>query len=299
MTAASGSLPLSPAAPASSGDEIVVLGATSGPGDLKRRLERMRRDLARAPALARHRLRHDLAARYRGSRLGPLLALVPALVVTVWAVAANRAAVITPGPLAVPYALWALTGIVLWQAFADAMRLQIDGLMAERALLAKVALPPESLILARLAEAALELLLKLAAVGLLALALRAPLGWTAALLPITALPLLALGTAVGLLLAPFGALYQDIPRALPAAVTLGFFSTPILFPEPPSGLLRAIVLANPVTHLLELARDLALSGSCPRPAIAAGVALGAFALLPVGWLLYRLALPHVLERSGV
>lgn len=261
------------------------------------RLKLDRSDLRRWLHLAGRRLAHDFRGRYLTSALGLATAFVPALVVTLWAMLAHQARVISPGPLGLPYPFWVFFSVTLWQTFSEALHLQVDGLAAERNLLAKVDLPPEALILARFGETLVQLLIKLLLGAGLILAFRPWTAPTLPLLPLLALPLALFGTACGLFLAPVAALYPDLRRALPAITTAGFFLTPVVFPLPESGLFRVLILLNPVTPLIGFARDLAMSGIVSHPIGASATALLTLVMLPAGWLFYRLSLPYVLERT--
>ncbi len=276
-----------------------VYSAESGPGRLRRLGREMRRGLAAAPPLAALELGRRLRARYRGSRLGWVWALAPAVVVTLWATLAARARVLGAGEVGAPYPLYALWGLVLWQGLVESLTFQVEGLAAERPLLARVALPPEAIILSRAGEAAFGTGVKLA----VASAAFLPFGFvppaTLLLAPLGALPLLALGTALGLTLAPFAALQSGVGRILPAALVLWFVVTPVLFRVPEHGALRLVMHANPATPLLDGARGLALGGALGSPWAFALVALLALAALLPAWGLYRLALPFLLERSGI
>jgi lipopolysaccharide transport system permease protein len=263
----------------------------------RRLLGAMRRDAARAPRLALRRFRHDLRVRHRTSLLGLPLAFAPAVVVTLWATLATRSQVLSIGEVAIPYPAWVLISVVLWQAFAEALSAQVEGLAAERSLLARIDLPVEAIILERAGGALFHLLLKLVLAVAIVLALRVDLPWTTAALPLLALPLLLLGTAVGLWIAPLGGLYPDLVRALPAALTLGFFLTPVVFAVPETGPLRLLLLTNPVTPLLGFARDAAVAGTLSHPVGATAAGLLALLLLPTGWFFYRLALPYVVART--
>lgn len=257
------------------------------------------RDLRRAILLARGRFVRDFRSRYLSSLFGLPSAFVPALVVTLWATLAHRARVLTVGDLALPYPAWVFLSVTLWQAFAEALHHQVDGLAADRHLLAKLDLPPESIQLTRLAETLFQLLLKVALGVALALLFRVDLPPTVAWLPLLALPLVLLGTACGLWLAPLASLWPDLARTLPAVTTAGFFLTPVIFPVPVEGAFRLLVLTNPVTPLLGFARDLSVAGLVSHP-VGASASVGlVLVLLPTGWLFYRLALPYVLERTGV
>lgn len=263
----------------------------------RRILRAMRHDAARAPRLAFRRFRHDLKLRHRSSLLGLPLAFAPAIVVTLWATLANRSQVLAIGAVAIPYPAWVLISVVLWQAFAEALSAQVDGLAAERSLLARIDLPVEAVILERAGGALFHLLLKLVLAVAIVLALRVQLPWTTAALPLLALPLLLLGTAVGLWIAPLGGLYPDLVRALPAALTFGFFLTPVVFAVPETGPFRLLLLTNPVTPLLGFARDAAVAGTISHPVGATSAFTLTLLLLPTGWFFYRLALPYVIARA--
>ncbi len=276
-----------------------IYSAESSPGRWRRLAAEMRRDLAAAPSLTGLELQRRLRARYRGTRLGWLWALAPALVVTLWATLAARARVLGAGDVGVAYPLFALWGLVLWQGLVESLTFQVEGLDSERPLLARVALPPEALILSRAGEAAFGTAVKIA----VATAACVPLGFapptTILAAPFAALPILALGTALGLALAPFNALEPGVGRILPAALVLWFVITPVLFEVPAGGALGAIMRLNPATALLDGARDLALGGALGAPWTYAAVAALSFAALLPAWCFYRLALPFLLERAGV
>jgi lipopolysaccharide transport system permease protein len=111
------------------------------------------------------------------------------------------------------------------------------------------------------------------------------------------LALVCLGAAAGLILAPLGALYQDVAKSLPIVTSVWFFVTPVVYPVPPPGPFGTLVQLNPVTPLLVTARELA-SGSAPTMLAAfLAVAALALALLAAGWLVYRVSMPIVLERA--
>lgn len=257
----------------------------------------MFRALRLAPPLAAMELRRRLRARFRGARLGWLWALAPALVVTLWATLAARARVLGSLDESIPYPLFALWGLVLWQSLSESLTLQVEGLATERTLLAAALLPAEVLILSRAGEAAfaaaVKLLVATAACGVFGFLPPA----TALASPLATLPLIALGSALGIALAPFHALQRGVGRLLPAALLLWFVVTPVLFRTPTSGVLGRIMRLNPASPLLDGARDLALAGALRDPWAYAGASALAFAALLPAWVLYRLALPILHERA--
>lgn len=289
---------VNPLSPPPAAGPTVVRSAERRLADHLRELSGGGPELGRAVSLAVSRFARDFRSRYLSSLFGLPAAFVPALVVTLWATLAHRARVLTVGDLALPYPAWVYLSVALWQAFAEALHHQVDGLAADRQLLARFDLPVEAIQLTRLFEALFQLLLKLALGLVLALAFGVALPPTLVWLPLVALPLVLLGTACGLWLAPAAALWPDFGRTLPAATTAGFFLTPVVFPVPAEGAFRLLVLTNPVSPLLGFARDLSVAGVISHPVGASAAGLLVLLLLPTGWLFYRLALPYVLERTG-
>lgn len=275
----------------------VVYGPESRLGRQRRITRDMRDGLRRCGPHARHLLARELRRRYLDSRLGWLWAVAPAVVLAFWATLAQRAAILTVGAVAIAYPAWVLLSLTLWQTFAEALTSQVEGLASERRLLAQLELPPEGLILARAGETLFGFLVKSVVVLAALLVYGVELRWTLLLLPLLVLPILLLGTALGLVLAPLAALYRDISRALPTVLMLWFFLTPVFFAMPRQGLFRILALANPVTPQIGFARDLAAAGIVSHPIGATMAAAFTLLLLPAGWYFYRLALPYVFERT--
>ncbi len=277
-------------------NEVIYL-PDSGRERYRRLLQQMKQDLAASPRVARQLLARQLQGEYRQTLLGGVLAFLPALALVLWAVLAERARILSGGVTEIPYAAFVLLGLVLWQTFVDSIQIQIETLDRERALLTKVDLPPESLILAGLGRVFVHLGPKLLLVALAFALLRQGVGWTLLAAPLPLLALVLLGTALGLFLAPLHALYHDVGKSLQAVLTLWFFVTPVLYAVPAQGLFRRLLELNPVTPLLGLARDLATTGSPESWPPALWMTGGTLVALPLAWFFYRLALPVVLEKS--
>ncbi len=275
----------------------VIYEPDAGRDRYRRLFRQMRRDLGTSSALARQLLARQLRAEYRQTLLGGLLAFLPALGLVFWAVLADRAKILDAGETGIPYAAFVLLGLVFWQSFVESINVQIDTLASERALLAKLDLPPESLIVAGLARVLVNLGPKLVLVALVFAYLRQGVPWTVVLAPLPLVALMLLGTTIGLILAPLHALYHDVGKGLAAVTTFWLFMTPVFYAIPAKGLFRRLVELNPVTPLLGLARDLAARGLPESYGAALWMTAATVVALPIAWFFYRLALPVVLEKT--
>ena len=126
--------------------------------------------------------------------------------------------------------------------------------------------------------------------GAALLVFRAPLASSAFLFVAGVAALFILGFSIGLLAAPFGLLYDDVGRALMLGATMLFFLTPVVYSLP-----RASPWSwNPVGVLLDTSRGW-LTGSSAGSGTLAVTVIAAIAL-PLTWLFYRVARPHVVAR---
>jgi lipopolysaccharide transport system permease protein len=250
------------------------------------------RALARSLPIAWPLFVGNVRVRYRRSLLGYLWLLLPAVATTLVCVELQSRRLVAVGASELPYALHVASGIVLWQLFVEALNAPLTHLKASRQIITRSRVPHEALILAGAMEVALNAAARLIVLVPVLWAFGvAPQGAMLAV-PMGVLALMLLGLAIGLLLAPWGLLFEDVARALMLFVGLWFFLTPIIYAGPVEGALRW----NPVTPLLETTRSW-IAGGGAAPGFW-GVAAGALVGLGAAWLLYRLARPHVVARLG-
>jgi homopolymeric O-antigen transport system permease protein len=253
-------------------------------------------DLRRSRPLATEIAKRDIRSQYRHSLLGPLGALLFPLALTTLALGFHRSGILKVESTAIPYALYVLVGVVLWTTFIEVLNISLYGLRSELRLIARTTAPPEAIILGKLGPVFVNLLLKLALVGAAVLWYRMPVPLTAALAPIGLLGLALLGTAIGLLIAPFNLLYRDISWIFGTVTTLWFFFSPVYFPPPATGAVGVIMKLNPVTPLLADTRSLLLTGTAINPIRSILIIGGACLLLMASWFCARIVLWVAMEQ---
>lgn len=256
------------------------------------------RGIVAARELAWRLMLRDLNAQYRQSLLGYVWAFVPSVVMAAGFTLARESNVIAVGETDLPYPAYVMLGTVLWQTFTEALLGPIQALVGARAIMAKVQLRHEALVLGKIGETVLNLGPKLVLVAAVFVWFQVPVTWTVIFAPVALLQIVILGAFFGVLVAPFGALYGDVPRALPILAGFWLFLTPVIYPMPQAGAFAALVALNPVTPLLLTARELATTGQVSHPVefvvVSAVGSLGLFAAM----LGYRLAMPFVVERMS-
>ncbi|WP_416675834.1 ABC transporter permease [Egbenema bharatensis] len=264
-----------------------------------RLFEAMGRDLLASRELAWRLMVRDLSTQYRQSLLGVFWAFVPPIVTAAGLTIASNANVLNVGETEIPYPAFVMFGMTLWQTFVESVTGPIQAVVTSRPMLAKINFPREALMLSRIGQVFFNFGIKLILIVALFLWFQIPVTWTVLLAPVALIHMIALGTCVGLLLTPIGALYEDVSRGLTLGMGAWLFFTPVIYPPPQEGLFALLVRLNPVTPLLVTTRELAAEGgqiSDPQGFwIASAIAIVG---LLISWLVYRVTMPFVIERMS-
>jgi lipopolysaccharide transport system permease protein len=123
-------------------------------------------------------------------------------------------------------------------------------------------------------------------------------GWGLLLFPLAVFSLMLAGTALGLMLTPVGILYTDVGKGLPLLMQFLMYLTPVVFPVPTSGWAASLFQHNPLTPLILTARDLLTGFSPDHWAAFVSVNIGMLILLGLMWVVYRAAMPILIERMS-
>lgn len=205
----------------------------------------------------------NVRSRYKQAGLGMLWAIIqPAVQVVVFTLLFGVIAKVPSG--GVPYAVFALCGLLPWNAFAKILSDGAIALSANQALITKIFFPRVYLVLAAGASAILDAL-----VGLVLLAIAmitfgvapSPRLWLA-VPALAGAMVLAFGLAA--LLAAVNARWRDVQHTIPFVLQIGLFLTPVLYRD---SLLPAnwrwIAGINPLSGFIEIFRSSVLGLPLP------------------------------------
>jgi lipopolysaccharide transport system permease protein len=245
--------------------------------------------------LLRRMAERDLRQRYAGSALGLAWAAVfPLLFVAVYAliftfVFGGR---LSPEAPTQQYALYVVTGLLPWVAFAEVATRATQTMAEHRSLVRFVVFPVQILPLTGLYAAALSQVVGLGAVVALAAWLRGGLDPAILLLPAVLVLQTIFLAGVAWLLGAVGAVLRDIKELVQVALMVGMFLTPIFYLERDvPARLRFLIELNPLAHLVRLYHAALLGRGVEHPA-----SLLVFGLVAVLTLLAGFA---VFERTRV
>lgn len=277
----------------------VVYTADSTLRKPKQLLTQMVKDLLASRELAWRFFLRNIRTRYRRSLLGPLWTFIPPLVTALTFTLLRSTGVVEIGETNIPYPLYVMFGMVLWQLFLDSLNLPLRAMKSGQALIKTIKLPIEALILAAMGEMLFDRGVQILILAVFFLIFRVPVDIVGTLLsPLPMLLLLLLGIGLGLWLVPIGALYSDVSSAIPLVTRLWFFLTPVIYPPPTNWPYSLLSDLNPVSPPLSAARDLVILGKVENPLMLGIVTLITLAVVAVGWVLYRLSVPILIERSS-
>lgn len=259
-------------------------------------LQQMWLDLLASRELAWRLMVRDISAQYRQSFLGFAWAFLPSILMASGFTLASNSRVVNIGQTDIPYPAYVVFSMVLWQTFIEALNGPVQAVALAKPMLSRVNFPREAIVLAKLGEVFFNFAIKLVLVVAIFLWFRVSISWTVILAPVALIHLILLGTFFGLFLAPLGVLYQDVSKGLTAITSFWLFLTPVVYPEPRGGTFGMLVKLNPVTPLLVTTRELATSGVVSDPAHFWIVSLITIFGLLLTWIIFRLAMPFVIER---
>jgi lipopolysaccharide transport system permease protein len=256
-------------------------------------------DLLSSRDLAYQLFRRDLSAQYRQSVLGIFWVFIPPLTTAIGLTLLQNANIVNLGKTDIPYPLYVMFSMTLWQIFTDSISKSMGAVQAAKGMLSKIRVPPEAFVLAKLGQLFFTFSIQLILVICLFIYFRVPVTWSVLLAPVALIHLVMFGSGIGLLLGPVAALYGDVNKAMGFILRVWLLITPVVYALPEKGLWSILVKLNPVTSLLVTTRELATTGTLSYPVgwlIASAIAFVGFAL---GWTFYRLAMPFIVERAAM
>lgn len=193
----------------------------------------------------------DIQVRYKQTVLGVAWIALQPLATTLIFTVIFGALVRVPSD-GLPYAVFALAGIVPWNFFASAFNRGAASLVGSANLISKVYFPrlviPISSVLSPIVDVAVAMLV------LLSLSLYYGIAPSLSILAVVPLILLALALALGvaLWLSALNVRYRDVGHVIPFLTQLWFYATPIIYPMsllPPQW--RAMQALNPLAAVAE------------------------------------------------
>jgi lipopolysaccharide transport system permease protein len=243
--------------------------------------------------------KRDMKAQFRQSILGYAWLFFPPIATTlVWFVL-NSSGVVKVADTGMPYPAFVMIGTLLWQAFLESLTKPIISLNGSKAMLTKLNFPRIAPVIAGVGQTTLSSAIRLLLLIPIFIFAGVEASWTIIFFPFAYLSMLMLGVAIGSFLTPIGLLYTDIAKAIGVLGQFAMYATPVVYPIASEGFLSWVNKVNPVTYLLEVGRATLVGGSFEYLSIALIISGCAFVLLLIGWTIFHITVPRIIERMGM
>jgi lipopolysaccharide transport system permease protein len=255
------------------------------------------RDLRIHWLLVQQLTRVEIRGEFRRSFLGlTWLILLPLAAVLVW-VLLNGAGILNPGDTDIPYPAYVLLSTSVWGFFAESYRACSRIQEKYGRLLLMTPFPVVTLLaqttIVHLIRFALPLLLNL--IVLLLFGVR--FGLTSFLFPFALIPLLLLGTGIGLLVSPLRIIVADLSKLADEGIRFLMYLTPVLYsPKLKIGFLSNLVEINPLTYLVGFPRDLLTTGQFFNPSAFGICAAMSLIFFLFSFRVFQITEPRIRER---
>lgn len=240
----------------------------------------------------------DISAQYRQAMLGILWAFIIPLVNTFTWIFLSQSGIVSVGETSIPYPVYVFCGTMLWQILIESINAPLTETTAAKAMLSKLNFPREALIISGVYKTIFNSLIKIVLVIIAITFFGIYPGWSLLWLPIGIFSLILTGTAIGLLITPIGILYTDIGKAIPMFMQFLMYVTPVVFAMPEGGIAGLIFRLNPFSYLILTVRDWITGIPVEFLTEFAIVNLGSIFLFIIVLVIYRLAMPMLIERMS-
>lgn len=205
--------------------------------------------------------KRDFLGIYKQSFIGVLWAFIIPLVSVGTFIMLNRSGIFNLGQLDVPYPIFAVLGMAVWQIFASGLIAGSGSLVRAGSMIVKINFSKKSLVIASTGQSIVSFLIQFLLTIILFLIYGYSPGWAICLFPVLVLPVFILTLGLGFIFSILNGIVRDIGNIISVLMTFFLFLTPVLYPRPATGILAGITRYNPLFYLVSVPRDLMLTGS--------------------------------------
>ncbi|WP_348823519.1 ABC transporter permease [Flavobacterium aestuarii] len=248
--------------------------------------------------LARQLAKRDIQAQYRQSFLGVFWAIFPALINSLVWIFLQSSGTIAVTTTSVPYPAFVLIGTTLWGIIGECINLTTASVNANRSIISKINFDKEALITLGLIKFFFNFLIKMGLIIVFLIFFKI----VPSIEILFFLPLLFLSivffVAIGTLLMPISLLYTDINRLIPIGLQFLMYATPVVYAMPADGVMRKIMLLNPLSYIITDLRNVLTGYGLENPVFwFLGIVVTAF-LSTIAVVVYRVSMPILTERMS-
>lgn len=232
-------------------------------------------------------VRKDLRGKYKRSSLGIIWSLLnPLLLMLVYTLVFST---IARFPVK-NYPMLLLSGLLAWNFLSNALSQSVTAIVNNANLVRKIYFPREVLVASLVGASLVNFVISLLLLVPFILLFRVQLGWPVLLLPLLLLTEVLFVGGLSLLVSAVDVFFRDIEHLIQVLLLVWFFATPVIYPYSSpilSARVRAILLVNPLTWLMDSYQRILYWNLWPRPEFIAGFAAAAMVVALLGALSFQ------------
>jgi len=240
----------------------------------------------------------DFIAQFRQKILGYFWALLSPLLGVVSFLFLFFVGVLQPGQGEIPYTLYVLVGSTIWGCLPGAMGAVSGGLQAQADLIMRTRIPKLALAVSSLAGLIYGILISMITMTIIFVVNGVTPTWWFLAYPLLVLPMVLLGTAIGLVLSVLGSIARDLTPMTNQLLALVMYITPVIYVHSTikNVFVRTLIDWNPISYLVDVPRALICLGRADNVDIYLLVSAGTIALVAIGLRIFYLLEDLVAER---
>ncbi|MFQ5456781.1 MAG: ABC transporter permease [Nitrospirota bacterium] len=257
----------------------------------------MWRELVSARGLIWRLFLRDFSAKYRQTVLGVAWAMLMPLVTIGMFIGMNRSGILTIQDIDIPYPLYAIIGISIWNLFTVGLTASTNALVSGGSMVVKINFPKVALVLSATGQGVVEFLIRLILISLAFLYFGVMPDWSGVFIGLMCLiPIYLIMTGIGFILSLAAGVLRDIVNVLNILLMGIMLLTPILYPIKGDSILGRINTYNPFNYLVNVPRDFIVRGHTEFPVEFVWTTILSVIVFYIGWRLFYLAQTKIAER---
>ena len=245
----------------------------------------------------RQLVRINILRDFKRSYIGLLwLFILPIISVIIW-ILLNGAGIIEPGETKIPYPAFVLLSTSIWGFFVEVYRSTSNIFKNHGNMIIMTRFPHEVLVIERVVVQLIRFSIPFLVNIIVLLVYGIEFTWLALLFPLTLIPLLILGVAIGLIVSMLRIIAVDVASLIDHAINFLMFLTPVVYaPQVKIGWLADAIRINPMTYLIGFSRDVLLEGAFFMPKLWAICLAATLVFFLFALRLFIIAEPKIIER---
>lgn len=205
--------------------------------------------------------RRDFLSAYKQSFVGISWAFIAPLLSIGLFILLNDAGIFVVGDINVPYAIYALNGLIIWQLFSTGLDSSSNSLIRAGDMITKINFSKKSLVVASIGQSLVSFLIQFVLLVLLFVFYGIVPSPSILLIPVLIIPIILLTLGLGFILSILNGVVRDVGNLISLSIAFLMLMTPIFYTKPKMGILGILTPYNPLYYLVAVPRDLILVGT--------------------------------------